>query len=539
MKKLLVAVMGLTGFFAAGMTQLSLEPEQGLLAVLHNDAAYVVIGDEAPALLASMKEIVHLTDSNDVVVNLRALIDELERGCVCACQEMMSDALDEAFDVLERHHARMSDEHLEKIIENLMNVWDRVYSEDYFEQESEDDAIVRSGCCKPKKSQSFCSISVQGLASVGDLNVSGIATFAENVIINGDETVAGDVGIGGTLDVAGATTLASLLVTGNAVINGTLTVGGVSFGDFYARGGNNFPGPSSALGLTSATTLNIITNSATRLSINSTGAMVVSPSTAGTTFTITGGTAGTAQKITAGAAQTALEITGSTAVAQTITAGTNNIGLSVQGNGTANAVEITAGSGAGGGLLITGGAGAGVPLQVTAAAGSGQVATFTGNGTAATAVTITPGTNKVGLTIGTSGTAEGLNVAQKAVVNSANTFPLFVGGTQTTAAAFTGVGVNTNNLGTPRTIWASITTLAAAISQSGGITNVTNPLVGSYVITFSGFGVLPVVVATALGSGLYVAVTSVTLTTATLEIKTDAGVSTDANFNVLIMGLAS
>ena len=84
---------------------------------------------------------------------------------------------------------------------------------------------------------------------------------------------------------------------------------------------------------------------------------------------------------------------GDTATAETITAGTNAIGLSIAGDGTANAETITAGTGTGGGLLITGGTGSGIPLQVTAAAGIGNAATITGNAAASAAVITGSGTN--------------------------------------------------------------------------------------------------------------------------------------------------
>ena len=98
------------------------------------------------------------------------------------------------------------------------------------------------------------------------------------------------------------------------------------------------------------------------------------------------------------------------------TAATNSTGLSVIGNGTANAATITADSGTGGGLLITGGSGSGIPLQVTAAAGTGNAATLTGNASSPT-LSITS------------------NAAQNSIVASAGTAAIpaysFIGSTST------------------------------------------------------------------------------------------------------------
>lgn len=278
------------------------------------------------------------------------------------------------------------------------------------------------------------------------------------------------------------------------------------------------------------------TNSA--LTVNSTGNVVVSAATAGSSLAVTGGNSATAVTITPGTNQSALTATGNgtasavvltqpatagagsalslvggaatttgavlavtqgnaagakagiavtgsatattpavivtggnAATAQTLTAGTNQRGLTVAGNGTANAVEITAGASTGGGLLITGGAGAGIPLQVTAAAGTGNAATFTGNATS-TAVTITPGTNQTSLSLATSGTAAGL------VIN---------GGTPALSIPAGGATiVGTTNINTTGSSTTSIGTSATAGTVALGRDGGTTTILGNTTINATG-----------------------------------------------------
>lgn len=534
------------------------------------DASCVVVGNEAPALLTSMKEILDLTDSQDVVVHIRALIELLERGNVMASQEIMTCALDEAFDVLERHHERMSDERLENLIENLMMVWDRVYSEDW--DESDEDNQTR-GCSK--KSKSFCSITVQGRANVGDLNVSGDETVAGNTILNGTLTVGGTTLLKGDVTVGTTTIPANLTVTGNAVIDGTLTVNGVPFGNFYAQGGNSF-GTTAVLGTLDNNDLTFITNRTLdannpRVIISNTGAVTIRQPTTGIALTVNGNTGATAQLIQAGANQVALAITGGAnataaesisagtnsvglaitgngiATAETITAGVNGKGLTVQGNGTANAVEISAGTGTGGALKVTGGSGA---TAQTITAGAGQTAlAITGNSTTnAPAETITSGfAAQPALQIignpAASQTVAGLTVNNAATVNTGGAFGgVFVGGTQVT----TTLSLPTVNAGTPRMIWAkfngSLANNNALISQSGGITAVVHAVgLGVYTITYDTFVQSPIIVVTpdtTAGPG-FSAVATAGIASATVITSNTAGVPADASFSLLIMGLAS
>jgi hypothetical protein len=345
---------------------------------------------------------------------------------------------------------------------------------------------------------------------------------------------------------------------------------------------------STATGLSAAVadTLVVSTAGTSRMSINPSGNITMNAPSAGVT----------------------LAITGDAATAQTITAGANNSGLSISGNGTANAATITAGSGSGGGLLLTGGSGSGIPLQVTAAAGTGNAATFTGNGNAtavsitagtgrsalsitgsttnpavsitggggggvsitgaagvsavqlavtasatgsnnavqvtgnnnSTAMTITPGTNQIGLNIGSSGTATGLQVNRTITTNSGGSFPLFASGTQTTSGGSTG----TVNLNTSRMIWANITAGGVVTLQSGGITSVTNPSTGNYVVTYSAFGSAPFVSVTPNNGSTAstVSTTVPTTTSVTVSLSTLAvlgGNPTNMPFTILIIGPAT
>ena len=86
----------------------------------------------------------------------------------------------------------------------------------------------------------------------------------------------------------------------------------------YVQGGNSF-GATGTLGLNDANILNIRTNSTTRISIDSAGAVSVSPATTGVTLAVTGNATSTAETITAGTGQTALALTGSTAPTVSIT----------------------------------------------------------------------------------------------------------------------------------------------------------------------------------------------------------------------------
>jgi hypothetical protein len=154
-----------------------------------------------------------------------------------------------------------------------------------------------------------------------------------------------------------------------------------------------------------------------------------------------------------------------------------------------------------------------------AAPTTGTAFSVTGNSTS-TAATITPGSNQIGLSIGNSGTATGLQVNRTATINSGGTFPLFAGGSQTTAAAFTGLLGNTTAVGTLRVIWANLTSTGAITLQSGGITNVTKPGTGTYNITFSAFSATPVVIATAINATSGFVANAASPTTTSVTIRT-------------------
>lgn len=407
---LLVACMaGSLG--ASDSLNLQNAPIDDLVATVYEDGFSVLVGNDSPALLTTMKEICGLADSDDAVIVMAALIERLEQGHIVVPKDMIFEALDESFTVLERHHTSIQpQEHFEQIVNTLSEAWDSVFSVDRWVCADDEEEIIRSGCCNDK-SKRFCNI-ISGRATIGSLTVTG------------NETVGG-----------------------NVVIDGTLTVDGVPFSKAFVQDGNSF-GTTAFLGTNDAFALAFETNNIARMGISSSGAV-------------------------------------------TVNAPTTGIGFAVTGNASS------------------------------------------------TASTITPGTNQTGLSIGTSGTATGLSVFNSATVNAGVTYPLFVGGTQVGGSALA-----TTVRGAPRMIWAQIPAGGLTVTaQSGGISAVTNPGPGQYTITYDTFGAIatnaPAVVATANASGFYIATTAISTTAATLEVRTDAGVLTNAAFSVIIMGLAS
>lgn len=372
------------------------------------------------------------------------------------------------------------------------------------DQHDHDEDILRS--CDT--SQTVCRLLVTGLAQIGSLYV------ADDAVIRGTLRVTGpintnEMGIG-DLIVQGSSIHSSITVLGEASV-GSLSVGGVPFTNAFVQDGNSFGAPA-FLGTNDAQPLNIETSGIQRMQISSTGAVAIAAPASG--------------------------------VALTVNAGTNAIGLVVQGNGTARAATITAGNNTGGGLLIRSGTGAGVPLEVTAAPGQGNAATFIGNGNAATALTITPGVNRVGLTIEGSGTAAGLKVFDAAQVNTNHTYPLMAGGTEVAPGSFVpALGqTNTPHIGTPRMIWAHVSADSLSVSQSGGVLTVGHTGPGVYPITYDTFGSTSPIVIVTTEDG-FVGHASIPTATGTI-ITTNAvvaGVLTpaDASFSVVIMGLAS
>lgn len=458
-----------------------------------NDVQPLFLREHDP-LLAILKEIVALADAHDSVVHMSLLIKELEDDVVASSPELLSDAIDEAFDVLEEHHAQLTDEHLEKLIENLMMVWDRIVSEDdWITYENH-----MRGCSK--KSKSFCNITVQGRATIDELNVVDNATFG-----------------------------------GNVTIDGTLTVGGILFTQGFVQGGNSF-GATALLGTNDAFGLNIETKATQRIQISSAGTVnVVAPD------------AGVALTVNANALSGALTVLGGAgATAATITPGANRTGLSIDTSGTAAGLILNGGTPAL--SIVAGGATIAGTTSVTGATTITGTTNINTTGAAVTSIA-TGGTGALNLGNATGNTAVtgNVTVSNVATINNANTYPLFASGTQVAQTAFTATAGQTNTFrtGMQRMIWAHLTTalgIVTAIEQTGGITSIGAfpHVTGVYQINYAAFATNPIVLATAMTPDVFVTVTTISTTSAVLGVY-DAATNAlvDADFNVLIMGVAS
>lgn len=152
------------------------------------------------------------------------------------------------------------------------------------------------------ESKTFCNLKVTGAATVCTL------------FVNGNETVRGNVNIGGSLSVTGPAYFTSIF------INGVPFVPTPPVTNAFVQGGNTF-GTTGVLGLNDANNLTIRTDSTTRITITTNGAVnIAAPTAAGNdTLTVTanatdnalvvvGGTGAAAETITAAGTQTALDI---------------------------------------------------------------------------------------------------------------------------------------------------------------------------------------------------------------------------------------
>lgn len=513
-KKFLFSILILLStLFSAQATVCDIELYQEEVdALLNFDKEYVLIGNDGKIIVETLRALLDRAHSGDVVVNMRNVIERAERGYQVIHKNILQQALEqEARVILEKRYIAIDqDDFARQVACDYEKVCGLVASDAFTVTSLQTHESDANGVRNCSTSKTFCRITVMGSAVLGSLHVLGNTTMDGTLRVQG-VSVGGDTCLNGLM-VQGSSIHTSIRVLGTAIV-GSLIVGEREFTDAFMQGGNSFGEPA-LLGTNDGQPLNIETSGVQRMQISNAGAVAIAAPTAG--------------------------------IALTVDAGTNALGLVVQGNGTARAATITAGNNTGGGLLIMSGTGSGVPLEVTAATGQGNAATFIGNDNAATAVTITPGINRVGLTIEDSGTAAGLKVFSSMQLNANNLYPLFAGGTQVVPGTFVpGLGqTNTPYTGTPRIIWASVSADGLTVSQSGGILTVGHTGPGVYPITYSTFGsISPMVLVSAGPTEGFFANTSVPTPTG-VTIRTSTNVLgtltlTDADFSILIIGLAN
>ena len=286
---------------------------------------------------------------------------------------------------------------------------------------------------------------------------TGITATTGNIV-----ATAGQVNAGTTMTAGTGLTVTS----GGANISGTTNI-------------NTTGSSTTTIGNSTGPSVNTIAGTTT---INTAGSSTTTIGNASSTTAITGPT----NINTTGTATTTIgNSTGNTAVTGNLTVNptANQIGLTVNGNGTANAATINAGSSTGGGLLIAGGTSSGIPLQVTAASGTGAAATITGN-TSAPALLLTgnstttaPALRMLNVPAASSGNfllaIDGLGnvtettitdiIAGNVIVNGGQTGPLTIGTTNATSLNF----ITSNNPALSINS-AGAVTIGNALTANGG-----------------------------------------------------------------------
>lgn len=551
--------------------QVQLQDDE-ITAILQSEHQYVFIGQEASEMLATLKEIAHLSDNHNELQHIKALLNLAEHNYKTARKDTVLKAFDEVNHILNQHHRKTNDASLQRLVHTCDELIELVATDaltlvatrsadtpDTPAADDDNDRSCNSG------SKTFCNITVTGSAKIGTLFVTNNATIGGNLNVRGNATFTGSTNAfiqnGNSFGQD-----AFLGTNDNFDLNfetaGTTRVNISNTGDMSLTGGNLLledqgqlqlqepGGPSivalQAPALAASYTLTLPVDAGTAgqgLATDGTGVLSwTSFASAANAFVQDGNSFGTTAVLGTNDVQD-LQFETVNTTRMTIGGATNagNVGigqapttdrLAVSGNITASG--IVTGTGTSHALIArnTGNNNLQTRIGYNTVDDHGFLGALDVAGNFKELDLFNPGSTPVGVYGNQNFTAANGFLAGDGVVmfrDVSHTYSLHAAGTQAVG------GTQTNKA--TRMIWAIIQDTGTIIAQSGGITGVTAAGSGVYTVNFATFPSQPVAVGTAFGSAAESVLYITNLTSSQLDLRIRvSGVGTNEYFCLIIMG---